>query len=93
MFHTRLLRSVALVLLPAYLQARPAAAQDTRSATIAAAQAEKAKQLRVYEPNALERRLLMIEREFLVDPSGFYPYFGSVYSGGGFTLGAGYRRF
>ena len=26
-------------------------------------------------------------------PSGFYPYFDSVYSGGGFTLGAGYRQF
>ena len=33
-------------------------------------------------------------REALVEePSGFYPYFDSVYSGGGFTLGAGYRQF
>jgi hypothetical protein len=33
-------------------------------------------------------------REALVEqPSGFYPYFGSVYSGGGFTLGGGYRHF
>ena len=33
-------------------------------------------------------------RKTLVEqPSGFYPYFGSVYSGGGFTLGAGYRQF
>ena len=36
---------------------------------------------------------MWLEREFLEDPSGFYPFFGSVYSGGGFTLGAGYRRF
>jgi len=28
-----------------------------------------------------------------MDPSGFYPYFASVYSGGGFTLGAGYRQY
>ena len=34
-----------------------------------------------------------MEREFLQDPNGLYPYFGSVYSGGGFTLGAGYRQF
>ena len=26
-------------------------------------------------------------------PDGPYPYFDSVLSGGGFTLGAGYRRF
>ena len=34
-----------------------------------------------------------VSREFLEQPSGFYPYFASVYSGGGFTLGAGYRQF
>ena len=28
-----------------------------------------------------------------VQASGFYPYFGSVYSGGGFTLGAGFREY
>ena len=33
-------------------------------------------------------------RQSLVEqPAGFYPYFDSVYSGGGFTLGAGYRHF
>ena len=36
---------------------------------------------------------MALQREFLQDPNGFYPYFGSVYSGGGFTLGAGYRQF
>ena len=36
---------------------------------------------------------MTLQREFLQDPNGFYPLFGSVYSGGGFTLGAGYRRF
>ena len=34
-----------------------------------------------------------IENGFVSPPSGFFPYFGSVYSGGGFTLGAGYRQF
>ena len=36
---------------------------------------------------------MAVRNEFLTDPSGFYPFFGSVYSGGGFTLGAGYRQF
>ena len=34
-----------------------------------------------------------LHHDFLTDPSGLYPFFGSVYSGGGFTLGAGYRQF
>ena len=29
----------------------------------------------------------------VLQPAGLYPYFDSVYSGGGFTLGAGYRHF
>jgi outer membrane protein assembly factor BamA len=34
-----------------------------------------------------------LQREVLQDPSGFYPTFATVYSGGGLTLGGGYRRF
>jgi hypothetical protein len=71
----------------------PAAAQDSRTAIIAAEQAEKAKTLTPYVPNAAERTLVSLHRKFLEDPNGLYPLFGSVYSGGGFTLGAGYRRF
>ena len=37
--------------------------------------------------------MIKVKREFLELPSGFYPVFASVYSGGGFTLGAGYRQF
>ena len=66
-------------------------AQETREGTITQQQAEKAKNLAEYEPNRAEVLIKRIEDNFLV-PSGFYPYFGSVYSGGGFTLGAGYRR-
>jgi hypothetical protein len=66
-------------------------AQETREGTITQQQAEKAKNLAVYQPNKAEEWIKRIEDNFLV-PSGFYPYFGSVYSGGGFTLGAGYRR-
>ena len=33
-------------------------------------------------------------KERLFDtPNGFYPWFDSVYSGGGFTLGSGYRHY
>src|SRR5262245_26230169 len=79
---------VALVLL-----AQAAAAQETREAEIAAEQAKKAAELKPYEPGAAERWVTAVRREFLTEPSGFYPYFASVYSGGGFTLGAGYRQF
>ena len=70
-----------------------AAAQDSRAAMIAAQQADKAKRLQPYVPNRAEEVLIKLKREFLEQPSGLYPYFGSVYSGGGFTLGAGYRQF
>jgi hypothetical protein len=70
-----------------------AAAQDTREAQIAAEQARKAAEKAVYVPGAAERWAVTLKREFLENPSGFYPYFASVYSGGGFTLGAGYRQF
>ena len=76
------------------VQGQPApTTQNSRAAAIAAEQAEKAKALQPYTPNAVERRIVWLKREFLELPSGFYPYFASVYSGGGFTLGAGYRQF
>ena len=70
-----------------------AAAQESRAAEIAAEQARKAAEQKPYEPSAAERWAVSLRREFLEEPSGIYPFFGSVYSGGGFTLGAGYRQF
>jgi hypothetical protein len=70
-----------------------AIAQNLRGAVIEARQAEKANALAPYEPSGAERAVLLVQREFLQDPSGFYPLFASVYGGGGFTLGGGYRRF
>lgn len=70
-----------------------ASAQDTREAVWAAEQSRKAAELKPYEPTAAEVWFTKLKREFVDDPSGFYPYFASVYSGGGFTLGAGYRQF
>ena len=85
---------VVILLVPVVAGAQsPPAPENSRAAVIANAQAEKAKTLQPYVPSAFERKLLWLKREFLEQPSGFYPYFASVYSGGGFTLGAGYRRY
>ena len=70
-----------------------AAAQDSRADAIASEQAAKATQLHPYEPSKGERIFLQLKRTFIDSPSGFYPMFGSVYSGGGFTGGGGYRQF
>jgi hypothetical protein len=86
--------SYALVIALISLAApRVASAQETRAQSIADQQAEKAKQLHPYEPSAGEEIALRLKKALIDDPNGFYPWFGSVYSGGGFTLGAGYRRF
>ena len=68
-------------------------AQETRAEEIAAKQREKAQQLAPYQPNGFERAMTRIEANFASPPSGFFPAFNSIYSGGGFTLGGGYRRF
>ena len=93
-FRTVLILLALVMLTPVVADAQSVpAAENSRAAAIAAEQAEKAKTVAPYTPNAFERKLLWAKREFLELPSGFYPYFGSVYSGGGFTLGAGYRQF
>ena len=95
MTHTR--RPAALTALAAaalcLLSVRGTSAQDSRADAIASEQAAKSTQLRPYEPSKAERMFLAIKRTFIDSPSGFYPTFGSVYSGGGFTPGAGYRQF
>jgi len=75
------------------MQAGAALAQESRAELIAAEQAKKAQELKAYVPSAVERTVVRLQREFLQDPNGLYPLFASVYSGGGFTLGAGYRQF
>ena len=68
-------------------------AQETRAEEIAAKQKEKAAALKPYQPNAFEKIMASLEESFVSPPSGFYPAFGSIYPGGGFTFGAGYRQF
>lgn len=73
--------------------ASPAAAQSTRVDAIAEAQAEKAKQLDTEGPSDAE----LIIRRVLLSPllsggEGVYPWFGSVFSGTGMGLGAGFLK-
>ncbi len=70
-----------------------AVAQETRAEEIAAKQKEKAAVLKPYQPNAFEKIMANLEESFVSPPNGFYPAFGSIYPGGGFTFGAGYRQF
>ena len=71
--------------------AAPAWAQDTRAAAIATEQSQKAARLAPATSNWAEQLLLTLRKTLVENPSGIYPYFDSVYSGGGFTLGAGTR--
>ena len=90
---TRVLLLASLACALPAVTAAQATAPDTRSGAITAAQAEKATRLAPYEPNRVEQVLVNLRGALIEQPAGFYPYFASVYSGGGFTLGAGYRNF
>jgi len=72
----------------------PAAwAQSTRVEAIAEEQAEKAKQLGAEGPGRAEqviRRVLL--SPLLSGGDGAYPWFGSVYSGTGMAIGAGFLK-
>jgi outer membrane translocation and assembly module TamA len=70
-----------------------AAAQDTRTDIIARKQAEKAATAAPYEPTRYEAIMGRLEESFTNPPNGLYPEFGSIYQGGGFSAGVGYRRF
>ena len=67
--------------------------QESRAEQIAAKQREKAQKLTPYEPSRFERVMTRLEQNLTSPPSGFYPTLGTVYPGGGFTPGVGYRYF
>jgi hypothetical protein len=67
--------------------------QQSRQGLLAAQQAEKSRNIQPRQPNKAEALVDWIEDVFVEDPSGFYPYLGSVYHGGGLTLGPGYRKY
>ena len=64
----------------------------TRTALLEREQAQKAAQVKPYVPGTAERYLNRAET-MLVTGMNWHPFFQSAYSGGGFTLGAGYRRY
>jgi hypothetical protein len=85
-------RGCASVLLWGVLGANaPVQAQDTRDEELARKQAEKAKQVKAYEPGRGERAVELFET-FVLTPPRFYPFFGSVYPGGLLAVGPGYRQ-
>ena len=72
--------------------AASAFAQETREEERAALQAQKAAQLRPYEPTQLERRIERIGNLLDADTRPVYPFVGSVLSGGGPAFGAGFTK-
>jgi hypothetical protein len=85
--------SLALAILALPGASSPAVAQSSRTETIEAQQAEKAKELRPRLPPKGERIFKRVKDELIDEPSGLYPLFGSVYAGGGLAVGAGYRGY
>jgi hypothetical protein len=71
----------------------PAWGQTSRAELIIQQEAAKAQKLAPHAPDKAEALVHKIEGILLESPSGFYPFFGSVWSGGGFTLGAGYKKY
>jgi hypothetical protein len=71
-----------------------AIAQDTRADVIRQDQTEKLQQLQPPHQNGVEHVIDRLERWGFIDgqPDGFYPWMGSVYPGGGFAGGAGFRK-
>ena len=70
-----------------------ALAQDSRTGEIEAQQADKAAHLAPPTETRPEQILERVQGFLSGAPVGLIPEFGSIYSGGGFTLGAGYQRF
>lgn len=78
--------------MPATVAAQDASPQ-TRQAAIEREETAKQEQLHPYVPNKAESFLNRFEIALANGRRGWHPFFDSAYSGGGFTLGAGYSRF
>jgi outer membrane protein assembly factor BamA len=76
---------------PAPAPQQPAPA--TREAAIEQKQAAKAEASKPYEPNAGERWAKKAQDILVGGGLKWHPFFENAYSGGGFTLGAGYKNF
>jgi hypothetical protein len=97
--------SVVVTLLLSGLAAGPAFAQNNTQATqgspdtpiasraeqIAREQADRARTTRPYQPTTFEKTVDLAE-DLILNPPRVYPWFGSIYPGGLFALGAGLRQ-
>ena len=90
---TAMMTTCALSLVLCLTAAAPAGAQESRAEEIAAKQREKAAKSAPYKPSRAEAFLTRLEENLASPPNGFYPEFGRIYQGGGFSFGGGYRRF
>lgn len=90
----------AATVLALLLQASPAGAQDiearTRAELLARIREQKAKTLGPPKPTGVERALLYIEKNRILERftvgDGWYPRIGGLATGGGFAGGLGYRK-
>jgi hypothetical protein len=87
----RLSALIALIAASASSAVAQQAEAPTREAAIEQEQAEKSKALHPYVPGKAEEVLNKLD-DLLVSGLRFHPFFQSAYSGGGFTLGAGYAQ-
>jgi hypothetical protein len=85
--------AIAVALGPTPARSQESADGETRTAVLARAKAEKAKAAHPYKPGKAEDWLDRAEDLLLAGGLHWHPFFDSAYAGGGFTLGAGYRRF
>jgi outer membrane protein assembly factor BamA len=69
---------------------------DSRAELLAKMREQKAKALQPYEPKGIEKALLYIEDNRILErlsiADGWYPRIGGLTTGGGFAGGAGYRK-
>ena len=96
MWHRHRVLAVAVWLALAFLPSLVAAqdlATTSRTAVIEQAKAEKVAASRPYEPGKVEAAIDRAEDILRTGGLHWHPFFDSAYAGGGFTLGAGYRRF
>jgi hypothetical protein len=96
MWHRHRVLAVAVWLALAFLPSLVAAqdlATTSRTAVIEQAKAEKVATSRPYEPTKVEAAIDHAEDILRTGGLHWHPFFQSAYAGGGFTLGAGYRRF
>ncbi len=84
---------LGLLLASLAIAAQPAQQDATRAALIAERQAAKARAMAPPVFSRAEQVTDWIQQRLLTErPRGVIPYLDSVYGGGGFTLGAGYRQ-